>query len=79
MLCGEVLRSPLQSLSPTLSLCAQGRNPYLALLAMATLSAVDADLDDIFLGKTTSVFPQNAHKYLLPLAIFLSVFVVVFV
>ncbi len=54
MLCGEILRSPQQCLSLPLLPGGPGgvNSPYLALLAMATLTAMDADNDDIFLGES---------------------------
>ena len=53
MLCGEILRSPQQCLSTSLVPLLSGpgftNSPYLALLAMATITAMDADNEDIFL------------------------------
>lgn len=57
MLCGEILRSPQQCLSvvPLGVGVGQVNSPYLALLAMATLTAMDADNDDIFLGESACI------------------------
>ncbi|XP_034251170.1 protein Fe65 homolog isoform X2 [Thrips palmi] len=66
MLCGEILRSPQQCLSVVpLGVGVNGVNsPYLALLAMATLSAMDADNDDIFLENGLLSY-ENPNYHLL--------------
>lgn len=62
MLCGEILRSPQQSLR--LVPGAGVNSPYLALLAMATLTAMEADNDDIFLENGLLSY-ENPNYHLL--------------
>ncbi|XP_052122589.1 protein Fe65 homolog isoform X2 [Frankliniella occidentalis] len=66
MLCGEILRSPQQCLSLPLLPGGPGgvNSPYLALLAMATLTAMDADNDDIFLENGLLSY-ENPNYHLL--------------